>query len=203
MPMRVTVRTQAGANLAVEVAGPEAKVGEVKALVERQDAALEAQKHRVLYNGKFLADWQALQFYKVADGNTLLLVPGRAEDAAPAPAGPSGRRPRAVSRPRHPLLPLSLAGGHYQRAVGAAHDGELGEVVVLEPIEGESSDVGLGIMLGLLLGFVSVVCLVEGGLSPRLRLGICIGVSLQLMFATFRIIGRHAGDQKDGIFGIT
>ena len=48
-----------------------------------------------------------------------------------------------------------------------------------------------------------MVCLVEGGLSPRLRLGICIGVSLQLMFATFRIIGRHAGDQKDGIFGIT
>ena len=56
---------------------------------------------------------------------------------------------------------VGLAGGHYQRAVGAAHDGELGEVVVLEPIEGESSDVGLGIMLGLLLGFVSVVCLVE------------------------------------------
>ena len=198
-------------------------------------------ERRLLYNGKFLLDWQTLAFYRVGEGHTLLIVPAGAPAGAPAPragglgrglggrlfatlgAAPAGgargggnagggNAARAVARGRYPFTPLSggdggglptsaVGGGAAAAALGGA-DGAGG--ILGEPAPaGDAQDLGMGVLVGFLLGFVAMICLVEGSVSQRMRLGICIGVSLQLAATALRVLqAQGAGGQQAGLAGV-
>ena len=200
-----------------------------------------AGERRLLYNGKFLLDWQTLAFYRVGEGHTLLIVPAGAPAGAPAPragglgrglggrlfatlgAAPAGgargggnagggNAARAVARGRYPFTPLSggdggglptsaVGGGAAAAALGGA-DGAGG--ILGEPAPaGDAQDLGMGVLVGFLLGFVAMICLVEGSVSQRMRLGICIGVSLQLAATALRVLqAQGAGGQQAGLAGV-
>ena len=194
-----------------------------------------AGERRLLYNGKFLLDWQTLAFYRVGEGHTLLIVPAGAPTGAPAPragglgrglggrlfatlgAAPAGGArgggnvARAVARGRYPFTPLSgggggglptsaVGGGAAAAALGGA-DGAGG--ILGEPAPaGDAQDLGMGVLVGFLLGFVAMICLVEGSVSQRMRLGICIGVSLQLGATALRVLqSQGAGRSQAGLAG--
>ena len=200
-----------------------------------------AGERRLLYNGKFLLDWQTLAFYRVGEGHTLLIVPAGAPAGAPAPragglgrglggrlfatlgAAPAGgargggnagggNAARAVARGRYPFTPLSgggggglptsaVGGGAAAAALGGA-DGAGG--ILGEPAPaGDAQDLGMGVLVGFLLGFVAMICLVEGSVSQRMRLGICIGVSLQLAATALRVLqAQGTGGQQAGLAGV-
>ena len=195
-----------------------------------------AGERRLLYNGKFLLDWQTLAFYRVGEGHTLLIVPAGAPAGVPAPragglgrglggrlfatlgAAPAGgargggNAARAVARGRYPFTPLSgggggglptsaVGGGAAAAALGGA-DGAGG--ILGEPAPaGDAQDLGMGVLVGFLLGFVAMICLVEGSVSQRMRLGICMGVSLQLAATALRVLqAQGAGGQQAGLAGV-
>ena len=67
---------------------------------------------------------------------------------------------------------------------------------------GDAQDLGMGVLVGFLLGFVAMICLVEGSVSQRMRLGICIGVSLQLAATALRVLqSQGAGRSQAGLAG--
>ena len=95
------------------------------------------------------------------------------------------------------------AGGLAPEGSAAALAGaEAGAGVLGEPAPlGDAQDLGMGVLVGFLLGFLAMICLVEGSVSQRMRLGICVGVSLQLAATAVRIMHHAPGSGSPaGIF---
>ena len=99
-------------------------------------------------------------------------------------------------------LPTSAVGGGAAAAALGGADGAGG--ILGEPAPaGDAQDLGMGVLVGFLLGFVAMICLVEGSVSQRMRLGICIGVSLQLAATALRVLqAQGAGGQQAGLAGV-
>eukprot|EP00963_Diacronema_lutheri_P006791 scaffold598_cov318-Pavlova_lutheri.AAC.29 len=200
--MRLRVRLPEEKDVEVEVGG-DTSVARLKGeLWEREGCAPE--RHRLIYQGKILRDGDTMEELRVCDGHTMHLV-GMAN---PNRTG-SGRRdtsgeetsPRGTRQGwRHPLNLWQL-----QQRGGIENHRELEEIIIeLERFsteeeeeeqeeartsvrEGENTDLLLGLVVGVMLGFIAGLCLIERGLSQRMKLGILLGLTLNLSFAMLRL----------------
>lgn len=207
--MRVRVRLPEEKDVEVEV-GQDTSVAWLKGqLREREGCAPE--RHRLIYQGKILRDGENMESLGVCDGHTMHLVGmanqnrssgGRreAEDE-----GTSPRSTRLGWRYPRSLWQLQQRGhmeDHRQLeeiivelerfSTEEDEEDEDGEEHVMVGTrtttrEGENTDLLLGLVVGVMLGFVAGLCLVERGLSQRMKLGILLGLTLNLSFAMLRL----------------
>eukprot|EP00192_Tetraselmis_astigmatica_P020702 CAMPEP_0117694332 /NCGR_PEP_ID=MMETSP0804-20121206/27389_1 /TAXON_ID=1074897 /ORGANISM="Tetraselmis astigmatica, Strain CCMP880" /LENGTH=275 /DNA_ID=CAMNT_0005508009 /DNA_START=205 /DNA_END=1032 /DNA_ORIENTATION=+ len=166
-------------------------VQDVKAALEQQDSHLKADTHQIIYQGRILEDGASLGNLGVSDGHVLLVVP------RPSRSAVSSGRSTASGRG---LLSGPLSSQHNLQRRQYVYDPEEAALLVqfaesLQELEGfgdqrqgDTMDLVLGITIGFLLGCIAGLCLVEPGMSSRLRLGVFVGIGLNVCFTVARLL---------------
>lgn len=226
--MKINVRTMHDKTLTLQV-NPSDTCQQVKQLVREHDPSLSPDAHRLIYQGRILADDDTLQAASLCDEHTLLIVPA-------APGQPTRGQPqsqaqgsaRSISRPyNRPHLPLapqlaSLLGGaqpyglQLPRSFAEAHPGrrvalrdeeygalQYADFPELDVREGDNMDLLVGVGIGFMLGCVAGLCLIEASLSRRLKLGVLLGITCNVSFALLRLsmmaFKEQAADRMPGL----
>lgn len=208
--MRLSVRTQDERTWHVDVA-PTALVRDIKTKIQAQDGQVLADRFRLLFQGRFLADDETAHTAGLGEGHTLLLVPkpanvegGRGHRRVSSTGGPHGapRVPPEVLRflqAQQQIFALLQsqrgrgdASGSSDRSQFASGDEELGRVgleggfelesATVEVRDGDQGDLVLGFAFGFLLGPMAGLCLIESSLSRRLRTGMLVGIVCEVIF---------------------
>ena len=156
----------------------------------------------MIFNGRVLGDGEALEAAGVKDGCCVHVTPGRGGAAPPA---------EASERMEHAAELAALQAVHARLELLAERAGRVersgrrrlvdGNDELLasdrESPLGDNADFWLGIVLGLLLGFMAIICIQHPQVSPRLRMGIVIG-SLMNMSGMLRSQSRRPGSSMPG-----
>ena len=118
-------------------------------------------------------------------------VPAR-EAGPPAQQGGGDGGAAGTGLREEDLLALRIALEAELRALAAQPAGGVG--IGRRAREGDISDFALGCAVGLLLGFVAMMCLLEPTASRRMRAGLFLGVCLNISgaFAKFSDNGRQS-----------
>lgn len=212
VPMKVRVKTQDDRTFTVEVPSS-STVQHIKDEVEQQDHGVEANRLRVLFQGRFLEDDVSASSCGISDGHTVLLVPKPAADArrghrrsgstGSSHASHIGRFTPDMVRflQAQQRFMAALQSGQAGQRSGDARplisDEETGDLAAFEAVdwdslvevrEGDNSDLVLGFAFGFLLGPVAGLCLIESALSRKLRAGMLVGIICEVMVAVVKML---------------
>lgn len=184
--LRVSVRCTDNTTVNLHVP-PASSVSQLKAAFAQASGGEQAADElRVIFNGRVLGDGEELQGAGVHDGCCVHVTPGRPGAAAPPADEPMDPAEElAALAAVHARLELLAERARRADARSAGRrrlaDGQDAELLVeREQPLGDTADFWLGLSIGLTLGFICIVCLQHPQVSPRLRMGLLLGVMLNV-----------------------
>ena len=200
--LRVSVRCIDNSTVDLHVP-PASSVRQLKTAFAEASGGEQAEGElRVIFNGRVLGDGEALEAAGVKDGCCVHVTPGRGGAAPPVeesegldPAAELAALQAVHARLEQLAERARRAERSGRRRLVDGNDELLGSD--RESPLGDNADFWLGIVLGLLLGFMAIICIQHPQVSPRLRMGIVIG-SLMNMSGMLRSQSRRPGSSMPG-----
>ncbi len=192
----MTVSVRGSDNSTVQLTLPQkARAADAKAAVEAAIGAAQARQ-KLIWAGRVLDDGESLSAAGVSDGCCMHLALRPADAPQPSAATP----PAAPGAPLQDedLLLLQAALETELRSLAERAQRRAASQRSMTMREGDAADFWLGLSIGLLLGFLSVACMAQPGMSPRMKLGICLGVMLNMAGGVRRMHGGTGVPRDSG-----